>query len=154
MTNPLIYRRGTIEDIPAMLELFVRRYSEVTRKHTYQLDIKYMVHLLTMMINSTVGAAFLVEDSGVAVGFMWAVIQPHQWDPSLKSAQNLCWYVIPGADESAWIELGKMYEAWAKSLGASRVMLGVVNNRDNSRAIGVCRKLGYKQRQLDYWRDI
>lgn len=112
-------RRGTLADLPAIIELGRSFYAEGNlpgRVEPEQVKRSWNLFLATGQ-----GALFVLERDGAVVGALGALIYPDMNDGDLVATEAF-WYVMP-EHRGGGIALFNAFEAWASAAGAKRLMM-------------------------------
>lgn len=100
-------------------------------------------------------AFWIAQSNGVAAGMMGAITYPLFFNPAMKIAQELFWWVKP---EHRATQAGKAllasFEGWAEKSGAHRLML-LAQENDRIPAIDrLYKTMGYAPIERVYYKEL
>lgn len=100
--------------------------------------------LLRGLISADNGCLFVAEDDGVVFGMAAALTYPCMWNRSAIVAQELFWWVEPGAPPGHGRALFACLEDWAADVGAVAVTMLAVEAQRPDLVGRVYRRAGYR----------
>lgn len=136
-------RNATALDLPAMADMGEAMHDESPQYRDRSFNRRKCTHLALMLIESHYGCALVAEDAGELIGMFMGVAQEQYFGDDLQTT-DLLLYVKPEARGGrAMLKLVRAYEAWAESLGATDVILGVSTGVLAKQTVHIYEKLGY-----------
>lgn len=111
-------RRGTVADIPRMVELGQRMHAESPRFRPYRFDPVRLEGSLRGLLDMPMGLVLVAEHDGEIVGGMLAIAADH-YACEMRQAADLAVFVDPDRrGGAAAVRLIKAFREWAKEIGA------------------------------------
>jgi GNAT superfamily N-acetyltransferase len=138
-----------LSDIPAVVERAAGVYRWGTGRDDF--DKSVSAGNWISLLETGNGAVFLVEDSGVSVGFICGY-KTHNIDTGKWTAQVWHWYCDPPA-RGHGIDLLRRFEAWAKEAGCESVSLGCMAQLWSKGHEKIFDRLGYKLDGLSFIKE-
>ena len=102
-----------------------------------------------------IGRIWVCEDSetNTILGAIACLVHPDLYDGELV-AQELFWYVEPGAGFTSAVHLYKRLEDWAKTKGAKRLNMACVCNQHMASLRRFYEKRGFRPVDVSYFKDL
>jgi hypothetical protein len=110
-------RRGTVDDIPALIPL-CREYFEATGFATAASFSSSGVKALLLNLLSGAGVVAVAEDAGTLHGYVLAAVVPFPFNPKTRVISEIALY---STDERIRKQLDKKVQQVGKQLGATAV---------------------------------
>ena len=137
------YCIGQIEDVPELTQVLKNFHSEGWQNFA-DYDEEKASDFLSGTIENEDDAVLLAKKDGKIIAVMIGMVYKFAYSNTLV-AGDYVWYVVPEERGSmAGIRLMKWYEAWAKRMGAVRVMTGATSGIKTDRAEKLMMRLGYQ----------
>lgn len=100
-------------------------------------------------------AVFLAEEAGQVVGMTGGIAFPLFWAADLILAQELFWWVDPGArGSSASRLLREALEDWARTMGAKGFYMVALHDENAGRVEKLYRRAGYEPTEHTYLKEL
>lgn len=139
------------DDVPALIEMGKAFYE--TGKLPGEFDADTFVAFWEASIQEGRGVIIMGEREGVPVGTLGALLFADPCNGALV-AQELFWWVNDDARGNGSLRLVQAFEAWAKGVGASRVVMTAIYGL-REEAIGrIYESRGYHELETNYAKDI
>lgn len=139
-------RPAEVRDIPALVEMG-RKFHAVSGYGDVPYDENTMVDLFITLVHS--GGIFVVGDK--PVGMIGGVVFPVFFNRGSLMAQELFWWSeSPGAGKA----LLDTFEAWAKSLGAERIVMMALDALESDRVGDILKRRGYVPAESNYMKVV
>lgn len=140
----LVIRKADTDDIPALIRLGREMAAEAPTFKMLDFDDQRVIDLFNSPVMVDMGACFLAEEKGEAVGMFCGVVVPHYFGHMLM-ANDLCLFVSKSKrGGTAAYRLIKTFETWALAKGAVSLRFGVSTNVEPIRTLKLYQKLGYE----------
>jgi ribosomal protein S18 acetylase RimI-like enzyme len=156
----VIVRRAAEADLPAL----GRMGAELMRLHFTFDPLRFMnpgsdpesgySWFLGTQIHDDDAAIFVAERAGVAVGYVYAALEPQSWK-ELREASGFVHDVVVREDaRRAGVATALMEAAmaWLKSRGAPRVMLGTAEANHGAQALFA--RLGFRRTMVEMTKEL
>jgi ribosomal protein S18 acetylase RimI-like enzyme len=156
----VIVRRAAEADLPAL----GRMGAELMRLHFTFDPLRFMnpgsdpesgySWFLGTQIHDDDAAIFIAERAGVAVGYVYAALEPQSWK-ELREASGFVHDVVVREDaRRAGVATALMEAAmaWLKSRGAPRVMLGTAEANNGAQALFA--RLGFRRTMVEMTKEL
>jgi len=135
-------RQGDTDDILSLIDLGRAMHEESPRFKDMDYDEEKLLNLGVNLAEQ--GGIFLAEKNGKPVGMVLGMVTEHFFGHDLM-ATDLAVYVHPDhRGGTLVVRLIKKFEAWAFSMGAKIVSMGVSTEVDAERTSQLYKRLGYR----------
>jgi len=137
------YCIGQLEDVPELTQVLKTFYEDSWQNFADYDDVK-MEKWLSEVVQSSSDGVFLAKEEGKIFAVLIGMLDTFPFSNTVI-AGDYVWYVLPEKRGGmAGIRLMKWYEAWAKRMGAVRVMTGATSGIKTDRAEKLMMRLGYQ----------
>ena len=137
------YCIGTSKDVPELTEVLKNFYKESCQSFA-EFDDAKMQKWLTDVVNNKDFGVFLAKEDNEIFGVLIGMLHRFPFTDTLV-AGDYYWYVLPEKRGGmAAIRLMKWFEAWAKHMGAVRLMTAATSGIKTDRAQQLMQRLGFE----------
>jgi len=131
-----------MDDVPTLIELGRVMHQESPRFRGMDYDEEKLMQLGANLVNQ--GGIFLAEKDGKPLGMILGMVTEHFFGHDLMAC-DLAVYVHPDhRGGTLAVRLIKKYEAWAFSMGAKVITMGVSTEVEADRTGQLYKRLGYR----------
>ena len=131
-----------MDDVPTLIELGRVMHQESPRFRGLDYDEEKLMQLGANLVNQ--GGIFLAEKDGKPLGMILGMVTEHFFGHDLMAC-DLAVYVHPDhRGGTLAVRLIKKYEAWAFSMGAKVITMGVSTEVEADRTGQLYKRLGYR----------
>lgn len=145
----MIYRKATVSDIPAIVDIAVESVS--VNPMPVRIDKEAMAETARTCLNP---AHFLwvAEDKGVVVAAFAACVQQSFWFTKMQCSVLLYYTRVPGAG----LQLIREFAKWVKSRSAIKLAIVELEPGVDERLVMFFKRVGFKRESLNlcYVREI
>jgi GNAT superfamily N-acetyltransferase len=135
-------RQGDTDDIISLISLGREMHKESPRFKGMDYDEEKLIHLGIGLAEQ--GGIFLAEKNGKPIGMVLGMVTEHFFGHDLM-ATDLAVYVHPDhRGGTLVVRLIKKFEAWAFSMGAKVISMGVSTEVEADRTGQLYKRLGYR----------
>ena len=140
--GPLKIRQGDMDDVPTLIGLGRMMHMESPRFRGMDYNEEKLIQLGANLVAQ--GGIFLAEKDGKAIGMMLGMVTEHFFGHDLMAC-DLAVYVHPDhRGGTLAVRLIKKFEAWAFSMGAKVIHVGVSTEVNADRTGELYKRLGYR----------
>ena len=146
-------RQATKDDLVAITEMgsqFLGRtkYASLIKPHAPHISAT-----LERLLES--GAIFVAEIDGVVRGFIACSIVPAWFNPEIRIALEMAWWMEPDArGRPEGMRLLFAFERWAKEQDAQVICMSDISLEDGSPAGSILERLGYSVSERTFLKDL
>ena len=131
-----------MDDVPTLIELGRVMHQESPRFRGMDYDEEKLMQLGANLVNQ--GGIFLAEKDGKPLGMILGMVTEHFFGHDLMAC-DLAVYVHPDhRGGTLAVRLIKKFEAWAFSMGAKVITMGVSTEVEADRTGQLYKRLGYR----------
>ncbi|TWA74172.1 hypothetical protein FBZ82_101187 [Azospirillum brasilense] len=139
-------RRATSDDLPALLEHARAMYGLSGMAGIAEWSDDAMADTFHALMASPMGAVFVAEEGGRAVGMLVAGAHPLYFAHDHLVAQEIGWHAEPGYGPG----LKAAFEAWAREVGASSIIMGALESQRPEAVARLYRRSGYQLMETNF----
>lgn len=146
-------RRVTVEDMPRVMPLVFAFHKETLQPFGMGFNISSVEQIIKLFAENHIG--LVVEDGESLIGVIGGAIAPSFTDFKQKIFNEVIWYILPEfRGGSTGVKLLKLVEDYCRNIGVNKiVMVGMFNN-DIDRLANFYNKMGYKELEIHFVKDI
>ena len=139
-------RLAALDDLPALLEHAreMHRLSGMADIAEWSGDA--MAETFTALMASPMGAVFVTEEGDRITGMLVAGAHPLYFARDHLVAQEIGWHAEPGHGPA----LKAAFEAWAREVGASSIIMGALESQRPEAVARLYRRGGYRHMETNY----
>lgn len=139
-------RRATPNDLHALLEHAREMYRLSGMAGIADWSDDAMASTFTALMASPMGAVFVAEEGGRIVGMLVAGAHPLYFAHDHLVAQEIGWHAEPGHGSG----LKAAFEAWAREIGASSLIMGALESQRPDAVARLYRRSGYRLMETNF----
>lgn len=147
-------REATAGDIPAVVAMGRSFVASVPPLSRAGYDEHSTAELLARLIEGE-DSALIVADAGGLIGMLAMLVYPYYFNPAVRMAQELFWWVEPAHRRSG--VAGRLLahaEAWARSRGARAVQMIALDESDGASVAAMYKRRGYAPVERSFLKEF
>lgn len=143
-------RRATPNDLPALLEHAREMYRLSGMAGIADWSDDAMATTFNALMASSMGAVFVTEEGDRIVGMLVAGAHPLYFAHDHLVAQEIGWHAEPGHGPG----LKAAFEAWAREVGASSIIMGALESQRPAAVGRLYRRHGYRHMETNFIKGL